>query len=1144
MPRPHEIVITILERVGLHEPDGRMLCKYRCTDDEYIKLQEALYESIKLCHGVVPQTEEQGMPAFCLYASEWWRRNYDSGPWKYSGILESVGLDPDYTRTYLYYPITMGLRFWKRRLLNVGDRRAFFITLACEGGLPLRLIYREDDSHLRRYLRDLLREFRVYGVSAVSPFELASRIGSALPRGMQQKPLFQLCGELIERVWQLQSQLGDTITPIEDLDRTTPNWRDTFPLVVSDDAAQALINSLLKSAIKIARIQEIQFASILNKTSSGFQLERKIRLPSYFDARSLAAILEMDVQNLPYRIQIYLNQATGSRVLLGLVTRRIGGDEGRFAIEYPHITPIILKDEAAEEQVWLDVRSGNLNLELRNIKGSLGLSDLPWVFAARGDTANQYELIGEGSLKTKFSEILLVVNPEAEIQQIDPDGSLVSEGNVLDRTIYRVTGTVVVSCNGNRSTIYTKSEEEESAQYVLSGELLSSGTFGSSIYLGFPRIMCFSNSGAVTNILPERMQWKTKKGNDPWKTNLKDCYGPVKIRFSPNGETRFMANIDVVPSGSSINFKPGINVRAGSIEIKGMNASEYATSQPQFVQVTKTPIIDGCLLECVSSEEPPAKLIVHMRWPLGQELSLQVPYPAKGVRFINRDGNILKTDEKVHISKMSGVLVQVMELNPHVNYFVDASIIAKNISGIKQEGLKLTEVAHGRHEIDLRQLQEGCNLLFSAVADLDAWIRIGVTSSAGTSFPHKIYIARYDMALEPDKELGEVLFSEDEIKSAGNDLINIELKAFPLINPSFEPELLPKLADGRWAFGTAGRKPGPWLITGWDGDWCRVRPLCWTVLDETEPAVVLDESNLSLENVVKISEQSNRLSACHKLLDVLAEDPGNLDWKKIEAYFRHMRHLPPNAFDVIVKMARHHIAAPTALLRVGEDLFDDVWTGLERLPFAWYLVPVESWLRSAKIRAEFLSATLAPLADTLGEDVRTIVERSFKSFFDQAPVRVLGLQPVIELMKNKLFKEPIQQLQYLNMVCNRANRQMLKEMCIMGAMQGLLQLHSEDNWPVCHELSEEWWPLHSYTIPEELHELWFKETAGIGYRSAVLDAPIVAAYVAAFAIKLPKKLVFHVRRMREFDTAWFDTAYGCALAICIGYRLENEQEFI
>lgn len=368
---PYHLLTQIFKRFNLQKPDDRMLCQYRCTDAEYSDSQEYLCQQ---------SAQDSFSPVnsiiFCLYTSEWWRRNYVSGPWKWDGVFESIGLPTNLSRNRIPEMVKPGLDFFNRKILILNGQSRYFATLATEGGLPLKLLSREKDAHLQRYLRALLREFQIYGIANSSAIDLARKIGIQLPKSLQHSGLFQICGGLVQRIWQLQSKLGDTSTPIEDLDRIEPDWRNSFPLVVSDEVAEALLNSLVKEAVKIARIQEIKFAIILKKTSNGFQLERKIRIPPSFDARSLAAILGMEVQNLPYRIQLYLNQSTGDRDLLGLITRRIGGDEGRFAIEFPNESPIVLQDSKAAASVWLEARSGNLSSELRNIKGSLGLSDL------------------------------------------------------------------------------------------------------------------------------------------------------------------------------------------------------------------------------------------------------------------------------------------------------------------------------------------------------------------------------------------------------------------------------------------------------------------------------------------------------------------------------------------------------------------------------------------------------------------------------------------------------------------------------------------------------------------------------------------------------------------------------------------------
>jgi hypothetical protein len=1139
MPRCSEIIGSILERNGLADADGRMLCKYRCSESEYESIRAALRDIISIRDGKIPQRDILEIAAFCLFASEWWRKNYDSGHWTWSGILVSLGLDDNYNRVDLYDPIRKGLKFWKRSLLTVGGRNAYFITLACEGGLPLKIIHRDGYSYLQQYLKALLNEFRVYGTSDSSPFELASRVGSRLPKGLRQKPLFQLCGELIEQVWSLQHRIGDTPTPIEDLDRTLPLWRDSFPLVVSDEAAKALLNSLINDAVKIARIQEIKIVTVLKKAGSSYRLERKIQVPPSFDAPSLAALLQIPLHQLPYNVRLYLCQQSAPRRLLALITRRTAGDDGKYAAELPSgVSNTVLGDNALE-QLWLDARSNSLTKEIRNIKGCLGLSDLPWVFSAKESDSDQWELIGEGGLKTRHPFAVVAIPATSRIVSSDDLLECLGEVPQLGRQLYRISGTVVVSDGASATSIYTKAAEEDSAQYAISGDFLSHGTFGSQVYKGFPKIVSYLENGVVLTVPEAQLQWRTRRSNDEWKSDLSSCCGPVVIRHVKRGETHFMANIDVVPKDGKITFIPGRNSREGAIEITGMAALNYGCpSNHESLQVRSSLVSGGFRFEYLSKCDPPASLDVHIRWHLGQELTLSVPYPARGVRFINRDGTVLHTDDIVHRSRMSGVRVQVMDLDPNLTFNLEVKAIQP---GLKLDGIKLEEIAPGRHEIDLRQLQDGCSLLFSAVEDLDAMIRVGVMSSNYTSFPQRIYVARYDVNIQPDKNSGEVFIPEKELKALNGDASCLELRAFPLSNPDQEYEVLPETTPARWQFYKEGRATGPWLVTGWDGDWCRIRPLCWTVYDEVSP-IPTDTQDRTYESVVRLVTPNERTDACDCLLEKLARDPNHPDWKKVNACLHHLTELPATTFDVISCLARHPDAAATALLKAGEDTFDEVWTGLERLPFAWYLVPLSSWMKAVKIREKNLREALAPLAESYGGNLDTVINASFKTFLNQVPIRQPGMLTVAELTQHQLFSTLIPKLTVLNMFTNTPFQSM-RGVIVTPAEQDLLQMHADDFWPMCPELGEEWWPTVQEQIPKELHALWNTTMMGPGYRLSVLNAPVVAAFCVTFNIKLQKRMVFNIRKLREFDPTWFDVAYGYALGSSVGYCIRNGMEF-
>jgi hypothetical protein len=63
---------------GMRVPNGQPLYGYRCTDAEFERMQAILRRSAP-----DTPTHQRGLSAiFCMFAAEWWRRNYEGGPWK------------------------------------------------------------------------------------------------------------------------------------------------------------------------------------------------------------------------------------------------------------------------------------------------------------------------------------------------------------------------------------------------------------------------------------------------------------------------------------------------------------------------------------------------------------------------------------------------------------------------------------------------------------------------------------------------------------------------------------------------------------------------------------------------------------------------------------------------------------------------------------------------------------------------------------------------------------------------------------------------------------------------------------------------------------------------------------------------------
>ena len=89
---PKEFLDAFLADRGLEVPDGRLLRDYECGKGEYRYLTEVLDRAGRpdrlrqaFAYGAPLKNQQAGddddlvMPAFALYASEWFRRDWDGG---------------------------------------------------------------------------------------------------------------------------------------------------------------------------------------------------------------------------------------------------------------------------------------------------------------------------------------------------------------------------------------------------------------------------------------------------------------------------------------------------------------------------------------------------------------------------------------------------------------------------------------------------------------------------------------------------------------------------------------------------------------------------------------------------------------------------------------------------------------------------------------------------------------------------------------------------------------------------------------------------------------------------------------------------------------------------------------------------------
>lgn len=1149
-----------LERRDLELADpSKPLYAYRCSDGEFEELGVVLRAGTRPPMGYYERVTRAGAALFCLYAAEWWRRTHEGGPWKWEGILEGVGWAST-PRPRLYEVVEEGLAYWHRKLLKIGPRTGFLVTLACEGGLPLHLVTSEGTA-LRDYLLAVLEEFQLYRPADYAPEDLAARAKDLLPRSLQQDVVYRLGGQLIDEIWQLQRKVGGASAPVRELDRTDPGWRDRLPLLVPDDVARALLNPLVEEAVKLARggASGLRMRRWLQRAGDGWVLRGEVVVPASISEPQLVELFGAEASNLPTRFEIYLEDETGAGVPLALATQTERGKQKVFRLEALGVARQI-DGPGARGVKQLRADAAGRSIGPVGLPGGAALTDLPWVFANKSaseeDAPRELVFLGQGSVSTRYKEAFVAASWDGDAAEMEgAECELVAEISYAERAVFRVRGAArFTDADGNVCRVRSAAEHEAAPEYQLVGTHLPGALGSAPIFRGAPGMLAIDAEGSVKHIARERLEWHAA-GHKPvtWRGVTAECLGTVDLRLVDGDDLRHRDTATVVPADAEIQLQPSSDFKAGKISLIGFHDAQVSWEPSPGFEICLDDNSDerSIHVHCEAASDPPAEIALRLSWPAGRGLDLRLPFPSNGSRFIAPGGHVLADEEIVPVDRLSGVIATGTTTKARGQFFVTGGLHAEDVP-LAQRHLfsvndALREVIPGRFELDLRTAQESLREIFAASGDLDAYVRLVIESPDGSGPRHRrLMVSRFDLSLEPDRNEGEVRLCEADLGRLGwESLEDLHVEAAALWRPSEPPvELDPvpgALAPGRWRFEPERRAAGPWMILGRDGDWNRMRPLLWNVPGKDDSLLVerfQPHEGGGLAAAVCIADREQRAMALDSLLAALAEDYGHEDWHEIYAFLERFRGLPASTLDVTERMIAAPRAAAVALLGAPDaGMFASVWALLEELPFLWSIVPMKAWVGAGQA---FVASLRRHLKGYSG-DTDAFVSESLSRFLKEAPLRQSGFETLSELIRVGVLGYAIEETSYLKMAVSADGRATLRSQLTMPR-QALLQTHAEDYWPRGPGFTS--WLSRAGELPKEIQELWQIAPEGARYRVPVLNAPVVAAIAAACDIPVERPLIFEIRRLRRFDPQWFDEAYSYMLAISIGVILEQDPERI
>ena len=1097
------------------QPDGRPLYAYKCSDSDYEQLRDKTRSQMPYAvRGRLGEGEESRFAAtFCFYAAAAFHRRHEGGPWAWETVFAEIGHAPPMTRIYEW--VKTGLKLWQRPLLRSrnGDRE-FLVTLACEGGLPLLLLRREN-AHLSRYFRELLaachRQRHTYDYD---PKETARQIAARyLPASLRHDVVFKLSGDLIQTIIKLQEEVDEASDPITSLDHVKPQWRDSLPLPVEDDTIEILLRNLVGQARTLAQTerQRWRWRCFLVEHGENYSVEQHLELPRTITGISLQTWSGWSETSARLRV---LLQTTEGIDVIALLTRLQGtGEQAIYQCETLRQSGVRLIGRSAEAGCRLLLSQGNEEVELPMVGGQ-ELGPLPWVFVERG---SRWEMCGEGSVRRREASVRMLALDEG--QCIAEDGTYEPLGKAPEfaRSLYQIAGTIewqhseLGSCQ-----MRCASQEASEDLFLLRGRKLLSALNLTPPFLGTPALYTVGQDGRPRQVADGLFEWRPLYAPESdWCRDASACAGKVWVRYrDTHGALRFRRQVEVAPPTTRVEMaRVGARAEeAGIIRLSGLPAVRVIVPEIADCQFSMRAVDDGVEIDCFAQASlPVTQFSAELQWSDGRSLTLMLPFPRQGAAFV-RAGQALPPRERVVLGRLAAVQAVIQTPNIRERFYLEGRLRTHALVQGRQELWEPLYAESESIQFALHRIQERLASMLAMTGDLDAVVVLKIVNRSGQALGD-LEVAQFDVALEPDQEHSHVLLPPDSLGRLNNDWEErITVKMLPLWEPSTTPIDLVR-DDTPTAWKIPGElQPGPWWLLGYDGDWARFRPLLWDVEGEK---VVAESSDLI--QAIHEPDSETRQERLQALVNTLASDTEHADWTRLFDYLRLTRTYPASSIDLFRNLVHAPEAIIMALLKSTDEEFDLVWSLSEQLPFSWYLVPVTHWLQASKRHFDALRAGLADYDPDGG-----LLEGMFKEFRQRVAIRQPFFKSVCDWIGEHIF--PDLRLDNNELAMARAE-ETLPISFIQEQEQALLARHdSKEKYPGGPNVME----LTEYpSFPEQFRY----GNRGHHYRP-VRCAPFVAAQISLDAGNGSEALLFELRQLRDFDPDWFDNVF--ALALCLG----------
>ena len=1115
---PREWLSSLLGGTGLSAPDERPLYAYRCSTERFEEARDVLA-------GWSPRRNPgAGGRVFAVYAAEWWRRYYEGGPWAWQPLLDSIRCEAPFPE--LYEPLRDAWRWWRIRPVVLGASVRYLGTCACQGGLPLRFVS-SPHSNVRRFLRALLREYRLFRRVVDDGYTLAEPLRSHLPRSLRQEPVYRLCADVMDQIWELRDVGRQQDDPVAILDRKTPEWRSRMPIDLGDGQARGLIDSLLRDAAtgESTETGDFRVLRYITDTASGRSLVVEPRVPRRMSAAVVARLVNIPGDDLPGRFQLRVD---GSRPL-PIANGRIAGDDVVFSgvlVEPEDMAPV-----ADREIRWFLQAGRRIGDSFAPRGGGAPADDLPWVFAATEDDDLRLDLYAEGSVRTRFPRVAVACRDEtAQALRQHPDCRPWETQPIAGRVMFDVEGDVRLDTPVGICRIRTAQEQERQFEHRLVGSRCFDFEAPVPVYRGAPKLSSIEPEGAQRRVPAAQVSWRGSRG-DEWLRNP-DSAGVWQVRRVVDGETVFLSKICWAGADFSAKVVPGRKPTRGFVDVTGASL-DVACEHPQMnVETDRRTDRLRVTLRFVPAagggagggpENPPPHVKLATRWPNGSTLPVTVPFPGRGARFVHPDHGDADRRRKLSVESLYGW--RALAISPKISDAfrlvgeLRASDLDARMQAAHHFNVALPKIGEGVSELPLILVHDELESLFAVTKLLDARIHLELTSGGFKEAQTVVRRFACDVEVSSDASVYSV---PARCVPAGAP---VTFEAFSLENPGLgRTPLEPAENDGEvkgWKIPESALRRQTRVVLARSGDQHFAHPS----VDASDRAPLGAAEARSLAEAASIADMEVRIAAMRRILQDMVEGGDGENREYLADLLDVSRGLPATTFDALDCLSDDPAALVRLLLRTPrEEARARIWRLDHELPFTWLLVPVRVWRDEMTATHRAIRTELEDVGVFAADEVRRRADERLTQVAAEAARFCRGLIPL-----GYFADEAISDRRVDPQVSATPPPGAFEGLLRAEEYQNLLKAGSDFRWPAGPDRDD--WGAEIALLGESpwKNAVW-ADCRGVGYRRPLTDAPFGAAFAAASGVHVSRRLVHAVKLLRPHAPEWFDAAYAAAVA--------------